>query len=135
MWRERSSFDDVKITAHTVTKHVRSYMQARKAFLKLFDEDDPRQLAKRDKFAERYKVITQDDLKVNTTVVEPFADGLRNIHASWIWHFEDPDTGNADTGEDSFVVRRKPAMFDKTALYSYFLQCGEECGCVHARGS
>ena len=100
------SFDDVKITAHTVTKHVRQYMQARKALFRLFDTSNAKDKAELKKLKKRYKEIAREDLKVNTAVLEPFAGGLRDIHASWIWHFEDPEESGR-TGENSFVIRRR----------------------------
>lgn len=80
------SFDEVHVADETVRKHVRIYMQARKAMERLFD---PRDVAVRDAFMEKYKPIVKEDLKAETTVLEVFTPGLRNLGAAWFWSLED----------------------------------------------
>lgn len=79
------SYDDVRLTDASTNKHVRIYVHARNALQSLFDQTKKASKKKLNKLLEKYPCITKADLKVNTTLIEPFTHGLRNLHASWIW--------------------------------------------------
>ena len=90
------SFDEIRITDDSLMKHVQVYMQARKVTHRLFDDSagEDADGTSAEEFFSRYKEIRREDLRVNTAVLEQFTHGLRDIHASWIWHIEDTEQGH-----------------------------------------
>ena len=39
----------------------------------------------------KYRVLTKEDLKIDTVVVNPNERGQRNYQMSWIWGVSEPD--------------------------------------------
>ena len=97
------SFDDIHITDHAITKHVRTYTQCRQAADRLFDMDDDDDRSAHEALMRKYEPIQRSDLKVNTTVVEPFSHGMRDLHAAWFWRLGD---GNTNGPEETPFVRQ-----------------------------
>ena len=87
------SYDEVLVADDNVRKHVRIYLHARRAVTALYDVDNPEQRKVVMDLLARYRTIRREDLRANTTVLEAFTPGLRQVHASWIWNFEDNALG------------------------------------------
>ena len=87
------SYDEVSVADDNVRKHVRVYLHARRAVTRLYDLDDSDQRKVVTDLLAQYRTIRREDLRANTTVLEAFTPGLRQAHASWIWHFEDNAAG------------------------------------------
>ncbi len=87
------SFDEVHVADDGIRKHVRIYMQARQAALRLFLPGDE---VRRTAFLAKYKTIARDELKASTTVLEAFTQGLRDKHEAWFWTMEDNEEGKTD---------------------------------------
>lgn len=95
------SYDEVSVADDNVRKHVRVYLHARLAITRLYDWDDHEQRQTITELLTRYRNITREDLRANTTVLEAFTPGLRQMHASWIWHFEDNAAGRGNAWMDN----------------------------------
>ena len=89
------SFDDIRVTDDGMMKHVRIYTHARTCYIKLCDgpQQDEVERTEMAKLQEKYRPILRSDLAVSTAVLEQFTPGLRDLHASWIWHIEDSNQG------------------------------------------
>ncbi|KAI0704605.1 hypothetical protein C8Q76DRAFT_624078 [Earliella scabrosa] len=83
------SFDDIHVADESVRKHVRVYMQARKALERLYDPGREDDVVERDAVLAKYRVIAKSDLKVETAIIEAFTRGLRDQASAWFWHLED----------------------------------------------
>ncbi|KAI0712611.1 hypothetical protein C8Q76DRAFT_622017, partial [Earliella scabrosa] len=85
------SFDEVHVADESVRKHVRVYMQARKALERLYDVTRAEEVQERDAVLAKYRPIAKSDLRVETAIIEAFTRGLRDKESAWFWHVEDTD--------------------------------------------
>ena len=72
----------------TVQHHARVYMHARQAIV---------DLGATDSLLDRYKVLTRQDLKVQTSIIAPQVRGQRNKSLAWFWTMD--VGGDVDIGE------------------------------------
>ncbi|KAI1783871.1 hypothetical protein LXA43DRAFT_902761, partial [Ganoderma leucocontextum] len=128
------SFDEIRVTDDGLMKHVRAYSQARKAMERLFDDSDsdPEEVQRRHAFFERYREVQREDLRVNTAVLEQFTQGLRDIHASWIWYIEDAEGAQAAGWLHDFrrmlwlrAYARKSRWDEEVVLLPFEMECTE----------
>ena len=79
---------EVQAAESTVQHNARVYMHARQAIV---------DLGATDSLLDRYKVLTWQDLKVQTSVISPQVCGQRNKSLAWFWTMD--VGGDADIGE------------------------------------
>ncbi|KAH9911542.1 uncharacterized protein BXZ73DRAFT_107926 [Epithele typhae] len=85
------SFDEIRLVDHTVTRHVRVYMQSWNALPSLYDIRNGEELSLQTQHQNLYKRIHPGDLKLNASILEPSLRGTRDQHPSWVWTFSGPN--------------------------------------------
>ena len=79
---------EVHAAESTVQHHARVYMRARQAIVDLGAEPS---------LLDRYKVLTQQDLNIKTSIIAPHVRGQRNQSLPWFWTMD--VRRDADVGE------------------------------------
>jgi hypothetical protein len=90
--KRNRSWDNIKSTTGSARHHVRIYLRARKALLRLG--------ASRDELA-KYQPLTRDQLKITTARIDPTLRGTRNANLAWFWTIDvQSDCNTADGMEE-----------------------------------
>ena len=74
--KRNRSWDQIKSTAGSARHHVRIYVHARKAMIRL--GASPQDLQK-------YQPLTKEQLKITAARIDPSLRGTRNHHLAWFW--------------------------------------------------
>jgi hypothetical protein len=74
--KRNRSWDQIKSTAGSARHHVRVYLHARKALLRLGASTD--EMAK-------YQPLTREQLKITAARIDPTLRGTRNSSLAWFW--------------------------------------------------
>lgn len=87
--KRNRSWDQIKSTAGSARHHVRIYLRARKALLRLGTTADD--LAK-------YQPLTREQLKITAARIDPALRGVRNSNLAWFWTVDVQGDSEANEG-------------------------------------